>query len=68
MTEAREWRHFKQLFGLSTPLEEGLFSQSTPDCPQIFLRPKEMVHIPFKYQTFHADHSVIPQVCIFHKN
>ena len=63
VTEAREWRHYKQLCGLSTPMEEGMFSaQSTPDTPQILLRPKETVHIPFKYQSFQADHSVMPQV------
>ncbi|XP_076451476.1 nephrocystin-4-like [Babylonia areolata] len=62
VTDAREWRHYKQLCGLSTPMEEGMFSaQSSPEAPQMLLRPKETVHIPFKYQSFQADHSVMPQ-------
>ena len=26
ITDDREWRHFKQLYKLDTPLEEGMFS------------------------------------------
>ncbi|KAK7093408.1 nephrocystin-4-like isoform X2 [Littorina saxatilis] len=62
VTDGREWRHYKQLCALSTPMEEGMFSsKSTPEAPQILLRPKETVHIPFKYQSYEADHSVMPQ-------
>ena len=38
-----------------------MFNNSTTESPQIFLRPHESVHIPFKYQTFYADHSVPEQ-------
>lgn len=27
--------------------------------PQVYLRPSETVHIPFKYQTFYADPAVV---------
>ena len=30
--------------------------------PEIFLRPKEKVNVPFKLLTFKADHSVKPNV------
>ena len=30
--------------------------------PEVFLRPRETVHVPFKFQTFQADHSVPEQV------
>lgn len=35
---------------------------STSPYPQVFLRPRETVHIPFKFQTFRADQSVPEQV------
>ncbi|XP_033104596.1 nephrocystin-4-like isoform X2 [Anneissia japonica] len=65
ITEPREWRHFKQLFETFTPMEENMFNTQDKkgDVPglQIFLRPKEKVNVPFKYQSFQADHSVNPQ-------
>lgn len=65
ITDAREWRFYKQLNGLQTPIEEGMFNkQSKGKFAEIFLRPKETVYIPFKYLSFKADHSVHPQVCI----
>ena len=36
---------------------------STSPYPQEFLRPRETVHLPFKFQTFRADQSVPEQVC-----
>ena len=38
---------------------------STSPYPQVFLRPRETVHIPFKFQTFRADQSVPEQVKIY---
>ena len=46
-----------------TSVEEGMFAQqSKSGLPEVFLRPKESVNIPFKLLTFKADHSVNPQV------
>ncbi|XP_046554926.1 LOW QUALITY PROTEIN: nephrocystin-4-like [Haliotis rubra] len=62
ITDAREWRHFKQINNINTHVEEGMFSkESKSNGPEIFLRPKETVNIPLKYQSFHADQSVQPQ-------
>ncbi|XP_074655528.1 nephrocystin-4-like isoform X2 [Tubulanus polymorphus] len=62
ITDAREWRHFKQLNGLASPVEEGMFNTDRSTVhPEIFLRPKEQVHVPFKLVSFAADHSVQPQ-------
>ena len=47
-----------------TALEENMFdTASTSPYPQVFIRPRETVHIPFKFQTFRADQSVPEQVC-----
>ncbi|XP_071109623.1 nephrocystin-4-like isoform X1 [Haliotis cracherodii] len=62
ITDAREWRHFKQINNINTHVEEGMFNkESKSDGPEIFLRPKETVNIPLKYQSFQADQSVQPQ-------
>ncbi|XP_022085519.1 nephrocystin-4-like isoform X2 [Acanthaster planci] len=66
ITDPREWRHFKQLFETYTAVEENMFSELSKESPngsglQLFLRPKETVNIPFKYQSFKASHSVPPQ-------
>lgn len=46
-----------------TSIEEGLFNLETQSGkPEIFLKPKEKVTVPFKYLTFKADHSVNQQV------
>jgi nephrocystin-4 len=60
ITDTREWRYFKMLNNVTTPVEEKLFSSSSgaDNRPQIFLRPKESVNVPFKFLTFHADHSI----------
>ena len=51
------------MFWFITALEENMFdSSSTSPYPQLFLKPRETVHVPFKFQTFRADHSVPEQV------
>ena len=63
VTDTREWRYFKQLYQIHSQIEEGLFNREAKShCPEVFLRPKETVNIPFKYLMFKADHSVKPQV------
>lgn len=50
--DSREWRHFKDAANLHTPVEEGMFHLRGSLAPQLFLRPRETAHIPFRYQTF----------------
>ncbi|XP_047581739.1 nephrocystin-4 [Lutra lutra] len=50
--DSREWRYFKDAAELNTPVEEDMFHLRGNLAPQIFLRPWETVHIPFRYQTF----------------
>ncbi|XP_053776238.1 nephrocystin-4 isoform X2 [Desmodus rotundus] len=50
--DSREWRHFKDAACLHTPVEEDMFRLRGSLAPQLFLRPRETAHIPFKYQTF----------------
>ncbi|XP_069638953.1 nephrocystin-4 isoform X2 [Haliaeetus albicilla] len=57
--DPREWRHFKELTKSVTPVEEEMFHLHDDLRPQVYLRPKETVHIPFKYQTFSADPAVV---------
>lgn len=48
-----------------TSVEEGMFStKSMSGLPELYLRPKESVNIPFKFLSFRADHTVNPQVRI----
>ncbi|KAK1159555.1 nephrocystin-4 isoform X1 [Acipenser oxyrinchus oxyrinchus] len=62
IVDTREWRHFKELSKTLTPLEEDMFHlEGNTLRPQVYLRPKETVYIPFKYQTFNADHAVMTQ-------
>ncbi|KAK3738109.1 hypothetical protein QZH41_013840 [Actinostola sp. cb2023] len=61
ITDTREWRHFKKFVETHSPIEENMFNTADTTFPEIFLRPRESVHIPFKYQTFRADHSVPDQ-------
>ncbi|XP_021272984.1 nephrocystin-4 isoform X2 [Numida meleagris] len=56
--DPREWRHFKELTQTTTPLEEDMFHLREDLRPQVYLRPKETVHIPFRYQTFSAEPAV----------
>ncbi|XP_066059184.1 nephrocystin-4 isoform X2 [Chamaea fasciata] len=57
--DPREWRHFKELTKSVTPVEEDMFHLRDDLKPQVYLRPGETVHIPFKYQTFSADPAVV---------
>lgn len=53
IVKSEEWRYFKELTKTLTPLEEEMFHlKESTLTPQVYLRPKESVHIPFKYQTF----------------
>uniref|UniRef100_H2ZKT5 Nephrocystin-4 n=1 Tax=Ciona savignyi TaxID=51511 RepID=H2ZKT5_CIOSA len=62
ITDAREWRYYKSLAGLHTPVEENMFNfDPNTSLPQVFLRPKETIYIPFHYQGYEADHTVSPQ-------
>ncbi|XP_062449132.1 nephrocystin-4 isoform X3 [Rhea pennata] len=61
ISDTREWRHFKELTKTVTPVEEDMFHLHDDLRPQVYLRPKETVHIPFKYQTFSADPAVMMQ-------
>lgn len=63
ITDCDEWRYFKTLTKTLTPLEEDMFHLKEGTlAPQVYLRPKESVHVPLKYQTFVSDNSVVPQV------
>lgn len=57
--DPREWRHFKELTKSVTPVEEDMFHLREDLKPQVYLRPSETIHIPFKYQTFSADPAVV---------
>ncbi|NWS61554.1 NPHP4 protein, partial [Chunga burmeisteri] len=57
--DPREWRHFKELTKSVTPVEEEMFHLRDDLGPQVYLRPKETIRIPFKYQTFSADPAVV---------
>ncbi|NXQ57518.1 NPHP4 protein, partial [Anthoscopus minutus] len=59
IVDPREWRHFKELTKSVTPVEEDMFHLRDDLKPQVYLRPSETVHIPFKYQTFSADPAVV---------
>ncbi|XP_045161165.2 nephrocystin-4-like isoform X2 [Mercenaria mercenaria] len=62
VTDTREWRYFKQLYQIQSHMEEGMFTSETKaHFPEVFLRPKETVNIPFKYLSFLADQSAKPQ-------
>nr|XP_033777776.1 nephrocystin-4 isoform X1 [Geotrypetes seraphini]XP_033777777.1 nephrocystin-4 isoform X1 [Geotrypetes seraphini]XP_033777778.1 nephrocystin-4 isoform X1 [Geotrypetes seraphini]XP_033777779.1 nephrocystin-4 isoform X1 [Geotrypetes seraphini]XP_033777780.1 nephrocystin-4 isoform X1 [Geotrypetes seraphini] len=62
IVDTREWRHFKELTNTLTAIEEDMFHlQENIHTPQLYLRPKETVHIPFKYQTFSSAHTAMPQ-------
>ncbi|XP_072334584.1 nephrocystin-4 isoform X3 [Scyliorhinus torazame] len=66
IVNSREWKHFKNLTKTLTPLEEDMFHvEGGVQFPQVYLRPKETVYIPFKFQTFSADHSIAPQGAIW---
>ncbi|XP_054576798.1 nephrocystin-4 [Eptesicus fuscus] len=61
IVDSREWRHLKAAAGLHTPVEEDMFRLRGGLAPQLFLRPRETAHIPFKYQTFSVAQVAFPQ-------
>ena len=62
ITNPSEWRHFKMINEVYTSIEEGMFNATAKSGhPELFLRPKESVNVPFKFLTFKGDHSVQPQ-------
>nr|XP_056721121.1 nephrocystin-4 [Euleptes europaea] len=61
IVDSREWKHFKELTKTITPLEEDMFHLHENLTPQVYLRPKETVHIPFKYQAFTTEHGAMKQ-------
>uniref|UniRef100_A0A8C3SAM7 Nephrocystin 4 n=1 Tax=Chelydra serpentina TaxID=8475 RepID=A0A8C3SAM7_CHESE len=68
IVDSREWRHFKELtHTMTTPVEEDMFHLQDSLMPQVYLRPKETIHIPFKYQTFSVDHAQGPAELRFNK-
>ncbi|KAM7410975.1 hypothetical protein PAMA_021103 [Pampus argenteus] len=62
ITNTEEWRYFKALTKTPTSLEENMFilDEGAPG-PRIYLRPKESIHIPLKYQSFLCDHTMALQ-------
>ncbi|NWY00511.1 NPHP4 protein, partial [Nothoprocta ornata] len=62
IVDAREWRHFKELTKTATPVEEDMFQLRDGHGPQLYLRPRETVHVPFKYQTFSVEPAAAQQV------
>ncbi|XP_062821789.1 nephrocystin-4 isoform X2 [Anolis carolinensis] len=61
IVDTREWKHFKELTQTVTPLEEEMFHLQDHLAPQVYLRPKETVHVPFKYQAFCVDSAAVMQ-------
>lgn len=70
VTDSREWRHLKMLHQIYTAVEDNMFHREESTVlndmalvkyPQIFMRPKETINIPFKYQTFRADGRVMSE-------
>jgi nephrocystin-4 len=63
VTDVQEWRHLKILHQMYNQVEENMFHREDADMtgiksPQLFLRPKETVYVPLKFQTFRADNGV----------
>lgn len=65
VTDAKEWRHLKLLHQIYTQTEDNMFNKEGLDpnkndvrYPQVYMRPKETINVPFKFHTFHADNSV----------
>uniref|UniRef100_H9GDH8 Nephrocystin 4 n=1 Tax=Anolis carolinensis TaxID=28377 RepID=H9GDH8_ANOCA len=65
IVDTREWKHFKELTQTVTPLEEEMFHLQDHLAPQVYLRPKETVHVPFKYQAFCVDSAQGPAELTF---
>ncbi|KAM9855195.1 nephrocystin-4 [Aulostomus maculatus] len=62
ITNTEEWRYFKALTKTPTSVEENMFHlEDNAPGPRIFLRPKESLHVPLKYQSFLCNHAMSPQ-------
>ncbi|KAG7226929.1 hypothetical protein INR49_022224 [Caranx melampygus] len=62
ITNTEEWQYFKALTKTPTPLEENMFHmEKDAPGPRVYLRPKESIHIPLKYQSFLCDHTTALQ-------
>ncbi|XP_060788176.1 nephrocystin-4 [Neoarius graeffei] len=62
IVNAEEWRYFKDLTKTCTPLEVEMFHMKEDSLtPQVYLRPRESVHIPLKYQSFVSGHILLSQ-------
>lgn len=61
IVDSQEWRHLKAAAGLHTPVEEDMFRLRGGLAPQLFLRPRETAHVPFKYQTFSVAQVGLPE-------
>ncbi|XP_078186313.1 nephrocystin-4 isoform X8 [Callithrix jacchus] len=54
IVDSQEWRDLKGAAGLHTPVEEDMFHLRGNLAPQLYLRPHETAHVPFKFQSFSA--------------
>ncbi|XP_037599472.1 nephrocystin-4 isoform X10 [Cebus imitator] len=54
IVDSQEWRDLKGAAGLHTPVEEDMFHLRGSLAPQLYLRPHETAHVPFKFQSFSA--------------
>ncbi|XP_016891783.1 nephrocystin-4 isoform X2 [Cynoglossus semilaevis] len=62
ITNTEEWSYFKALTKSQTVIEGNMFHREEDSSgPRVYLRPKESVHIPLKYQSFHCDHTTALQ-------
>ncbi|KAM9752077.1 nephrocystin-4 isoform 2-T2 [Menidia menidia] len=62
ITNTEEWCYFKALTKTPTAVEENMFHMKEDDpLPRVYLRPKESIHIPLKYQSFLCDHTMAHQ-------
>ncbi|KAK5863241.1 hypothetical protein PBY51_000287 [Eleginops maclovinus] len=62
ITDTEEWGYFKSLTKTPTLLEENMFHlEDGAPGPRVYVRPKESLHIPLKYQSFICDHTMALQ-------
>ncbi|XP_055981373.1 nephrocystin-4 [Sorex fumeus] len=62
IVDGQEWRHFKDAAGLTSAVEDDMFHVGGGLGPQLYLRPREAAHIPFKFQSFSLGCSAWAQV------
>ncbi|XP_030660930.1 nephrocystin-4 isoform X2 [Nomascus leucogenys] len=62
IVDSQEWRDFKGAAGLHSPVEEDMFHLRGTLAPQLYLRPHETTHVPFKFQSFSAGQLAMVQV------